>query len=503
LLLVTGLNAYIGKVAALQGDVRIQRGGEEIRAVVGSEVEEGDTILTKATSRAQVYFKDETVISIGKSSIFKVEGFFYDGDGQNSANGAAFNMASGAFKVMTGKIGKIAPQAFKLTTRTATIGIRGTHFLGNIAPEADQIACTDGKISVGTLDGQAEVLVSAGQITFVIPGEVPTPPREFSADELKSLSSAATNGGVKGDKKEGEPAKDGEEESGESSIAEEQGIAQGVRVEEVGERLQQLVQQEVQQGFLSAKPRLDYEFSWVYAYTDATAYYDQAYYGEYESVADYIAWYDNIADALTYAQAENPEWNLVVYHADKYAISENNEYIEWGTWELGWAYTEEDQTVGFNEKGYYLTGSDITPAATVQNLIDSNTEFSYSGSVIGSIAGNNYDEINNIYGQEILGHFTDGSFDATINFGTGAINGSMAFTATNGESWNNNIAGTLGIDGSYFDGYGVDSQNGNYTDLTGAFYGSNAQAIGGEFSTYDGDSGHYAIGVFEGKAIAQ
>lgn len=516
----SSLFAYVGKVSALKGDVRIQRGADEIKAFIGSDIEESDTIITTATSRAQLYFKDDTVISIGKNSTFKVEGFFFDGDPQNSANNATFKAVKGAFKVMTGQIGKVAPESFKLSTRTATIGIRGTHFLGDIAPEADQIACTDGKISVATLDGLSEVLVKAGQITFIVPGEVPTPPREFSADELKKMTKAATNGGGnKSESKEESGSKTKSSQDKEDEAEEEQPVVEvdevalevlGVQ-KEIDDIDQEKQKEEVNKfvaSFITAKPDLDYEFSWVYAYTDATAYFDNVNYGwEYESVAEYISWYDNIAEALVIAQQEYPEANIVVYKADKEALPDNNEYTEWGSWEFGWAETYEGEVYGYNEKGYYLTGT-VTPETTVQGLIDSNTEFTYSGSVIGSIERYTYG--GESYTEEIVDHIASGTFNATVDFGADTIEGSIAFTTTGGNNWNATISsGTAAnIEGSYFSsGYSYDYGENSYTttQVDGAFYGPNAEAIGGEFyisrsdssgETYTDDT---AIGVFEAK----
>ena len=506
---LTGAYAYVGKVSAMKGDVRIQRGAEELKAFIGSNIEESDTIVTTATSRAQLYFKDDTVVSIGKNSTFKVEGFFFDGDPQNSANNATFSAVKGAFKVMTGQIGKVSPKSFKLSTRTATIGIRGTHFLGNIKPDADQIACTDGKISVATLDGQNEVIVNAGQITFVVPGEIPTPPRDFSVDELKSLSKAATNGDKQGAAKKTES----KEKSSDASESEETAIdeiaEETAGVDEVLETVIEISQNEVQQSYLSAKPKLDYEYSWVFSYTDSSAYFDAqdyvSYYGGsyedyYESVNDFIAWFDNIGDALAVAQEEYPDSNIIVYNAKLESLPDNNEYTQWGTWELGVAETYEGEVYGFNEKGYYLTGN-VTPATTVQSYVGSNTQFTYNGSVIGSIQSYTYDEVTGDYSEEIAGDITNGSFNATVDFGAGTIQGNISFDTTNGDSWSADVDTSLTFSDSYFETpySSYDSTNMTSTTLSGAFYGNDMEAVGGEFDIYNSDNGQYAVGVFEGK----
>jgi len=56
----------------------------------------------------------------------------------------------GFFKIVTGKIGKIAPERFKVKTKAATIGIRGTQFMASVQDEHETIACSKGALVVET-----------------------------------------------------------------------------------------------------------------------------------------------------------------------------------------------------------------------------------------------------------------------------------------------------------------------------------------------------------------
>ncbi|MCV6607715.1 MAG: FecR domain-containing protein [Campylobacterales bacterium] len=183
------LGKSVGVISALKGNVQIERGGNILQARLGSKVEESDGVITLRNGKAQLLFQDNTVITVGKNSKFVIDQYIFNGDESN----AKFAVLKGAFKAMTGKIGKSHPEKFKISTPTSTIGIRGTHFLGNITSEKDSVACTQGAIEVASNSGGVPVEVFAGEITFVSPGELPTTPREFSQKEIKTLSKKSSS----------------------------------------------------------------------------------------------------------------------------------------------------------------------------------------------------------------------------------------------------------------------------------------------------------------------
>ena len=193
-LIVFSSAAYAGiaKIVAARGDIIVTRDGKLLPAKTGFELEKKDIITTQAKAKAQILFEDKTVITIGKSSIFKIEEYLYDEKNPE----LSFNVSKGAFRAITGKIGKIAPDRFKLKTKTATIGIRGTQILGDAGQKPEtpvKIAFTEGHGYVQTPQGTVEI--EAGQITNVAPGKAPTPPRAYKPTEINQMSSASGGGG--------------------------------------------------------------------------------------------------------------------------------------------------------------------------------------------------------------------------------------------------------------------------------------------------------------------
>lgn len=173
------LYANIGKVSASRGDVVIQRETNDLKVHRGMFVKEKDIILTKKLSRVQVILNDKTVIMIGPKSKFSFDTY------SNEKNNAQANMKihHGLFKAITGEIGKIAPQRFKIKTKTSTIGIRGTHFMGNIEEELEKIACLKGELLVEV--GGKLYSVLAGNILILYKGKVEN--KKLSKYEYKNF----------------------------------------------------------------------------------------------------------------------------------------------------------------------------------------------------------------------------------------------------------------------------------------------------------------------------
>lgn len=137
--------ASIGTISSFKGSVKIQRDTQNIRAILGLKIEKNDIINTKDNSNIIITFNDNTVITVGKNSTLSIEEYTYDE--KNIKNSKTnFNFLKGTFKSVSGIIGKINPEKFKLHTKTANIGIRGTTVIAN----QEIVACTSGYIQVST-----------------------------------------------------------------------------------------------------------------------------------------------------------------------------------------------------------------------------------------------------------------------------------------------------------------------------------------------------------------
>lgn len=125
--------APAGEVVYAHGLTSVQREGEAARFVTkGDPISEGDTITTGPKGFAVIGLKDGTRMTLRPETSFAVEKFSH---GEQEEAGF-FRLIKGGVRAITGLIGKRNPQGMRVTTTTATIGIRGTSFDARLC-EAD------------------------------------------------------------------------------------------------------------------------------------------------------------------------------------------------------------------------------------------------------------------------------------------------------------------------------------------------------------------------------
>ena len=193
-----------GKVVLAVGDVVAVRGSDRVRLAAGAAVNAGDTVVTGAQSHAQLRFADNALVALKPDSEFRIEKFAYNGREDNT-NVAVFRLVRGGFRTLTGEIGRVNKEAYRVETTQATIGIRGTHYqLQSCAAAqcqngADYAApglyggVFDGKVAVSNSLGAADY--GADEYFFVPDGEAPrrwlVPPPFLSDDLVTGTPSTA------------------------------------------------------------------------------------------------------------------------------------------------------------------------------------------------------------------------------------------------------------------------------------------------------------------------
>jgi hypothetical protein len=121
-----------GRIKVAAGTAFILRQGTAIPARVGEMVFEADGLRTGADGRIGVTLKDDTRVSIGEASEVRLDRFVYaPADGQL---GFVLKVVRGVAAYVSGRIAKLTPDAVRLETPTAIVGIRGTHLAVRVGP---------------------------------------------------------------------------------------------------------------------------------------------------------------------------------------------------------------------------------------------------------------------------------------------------------------------------------------------------------------------------------
>lgn len=150
-----------GRVVNLRGTVDAEgEQGESRRLALGDAVFPGDIVQTARRSFAIIEYRDRSRMSLGTNSRLKIDGYNYD-ESRPAESRSVFSLLRGGLRVLTGLLSSGNRNAFRLRTKVATIGIRGTGFdlscLGEC--EADSLPPADNPLG----DGGADAGLSACQ----------------------------------------------------------------------------------------------------------------------------------------------------------------------------------------------------------------------------------------------------------------------------------------------------------------------------------------------------
>ncbi|MCG6871299.1 MAG: FecR family protein [Gammaproteobacteria bacterium] len=178
----------IGTVRYADGVASVEAADRSGDLVKGSPLYVGDLIRTGAGARLGLELSDGSVIRLGADTEFRVQDYRYVAD---PAGGyAVFALARGAFRALTGVLGKLDQPAFRVNTPVAAVGVRGTEFWGGFHfSRALDVAVLAGKgVWVENPAGRVEIS-GAGFGTTVRDGN--TPPSEPKAWPAEKLGAAA------------------------------------------------------------------------------------------------------------------------------------------------------------------------------------------------------------------------------------------------------------------------------------------------------------------------
>ena len=129
-LVVTGAwaaSSGTGEVTYLSGTLSVQRPDGTMRILSQkSAVQPGDLLTTQQDSYAQINFSDGSAATMRPNTTMRLEAYSYVED-QPQSDSLFMRLLKGALRTVTGAIGKRGdPEAYRIGTASATIGIRGS-----------------------------------------------------------------------------------------------------------------------------------------------------------------------------------------------------------------------------------------------------------------------------------------------------------------------------------------------------------------------------------------
>jgi len=124
---------WAGTVKAVTGTASVEREGQVLPLRLGDKVFPGDKLVSGKDSRIAVTLRDDTLISTGANSQLALKDFTFNASTQE---GSLFvSVLRGVTAMVPGLVARANPRAMRVTTPTATVGIRGTEFIVEVDGE--------------------------------------------------------------------------------------------------------------------------------------------------------------------------------------------------------------------------------------------------------------------------------------------------------------------------------------------------------------------------------
>lgn len=113
-----------GRIKSVAGEAFVIHQGQRMAATVGTPVYEQDSLATGADGRVGLTLRDDTRLSIGPQTTIEINRFVY---AQSDSQFAfVLKVVRGVVAYVSGRIAKLSPDAVRLETPSAIVGVRGT-----------------------------------------------------------------------------------------------------------------------------------------------------------------------------------------------------------------------------------------------------------------------------------------------------------------------------------------------------------------------------------------
>jgi hypothetical protein len=151
-----------GQVIVARGAVHAQASSGAQRSLQRrSPFYAGETIITAAASEVQLRFTDGAVLALRADTEFRIDDYRFQDQG-GAGDRSVSTLIKGGLRTITGVIGKQDPQAYRVNTPVATIGVRGTHYAAVLeSPKSLVLAAWQGAIQVRNEHGAIELGMGA------------------------------------------------------------------------------------------------------------------------------------------------------------------------------------------------------------------------------------------------------------------------------------------------------------------------------------------------------
>jgi hypothetical protein len=180
----------IGAVTRIQGEASGTRGDATRALGLTASVFLNEIVTTGEAARLELTFADNTRLTLGEKTKLTLDSYVFN---PAASSGTIRLGVVGAFRLLSGRVSKLATSDVSVTTSVATIGIRGTEFwAGPIDNQALGVLLIEGAVGVSNAAGE-QILSRPGQGTNIAtPGAAPGPVTQWPVDKVNRALAAVT-----------------------------------------------------------------------------------------------------------------------------------------------------------------------------------------------------------------------------------------------------------------------------------------------------------------------
>jgi len=144
--------AIVGRFTMVEGHVDLLKQGNlpAIPVKVQDGVETGDVIRTKAKSKAQITFVDDTALTLAPESRVAIADYIYDPN--RNLRRATLRVFRGMVHTVVNRILQLQEPDFIMQTATGTLGVRGTEWYTLMKPNSTLVYLTRGGLALETVN---------------------------------------------------------------------------------------------------------------------------------------------------------------------------------------------------------------------------------------------------------------------------------------------------------------------------------------------------------------
>jgi len=183
-----------GEVDEISGKVWATQGSEAPRKLEsGDTIFEQDYIKSYPNASIKLVFKDKTRFELGPSAEFQVSKFKFNS--ADKKDGIVAKVFKGTFRFFSGLIAKRSSRSMTVQTSMATIGIRGTHVVGEVNETNATIILMepedkDRATSIEVANSFGSVVIDEPGYGTEIPDQFspPSPPRRMRLQTINNLT---------------------------------------------------------------------------------------------------------------------------------------------------------------------------------------------------------------------------------------------------------------------------------------------------------------------------